>query len=171
MGLEPCQDRAFVLQSSMLVRKLRIYVDASVIGGCEDAEFRDDSLALWERFRTGQHTLVLSEHTIRELVNAPPAVRNRITEIPRENQIVLPDQLEAVALAGAYVKHGVLGPGSYSDALHIALATTRGVDVLVSWNFRHIVNFGRIRLFNAVNLEQGFGVLEIRTPKEVLDYE
>jgi hypothetical protein len=65
----------------------------------------------------------------------------------------------------------VLGPGSYSDVLHIALATTRRVDVLVSWNFRHIVNFGRIRLFNAANLEEGFGVLEIRTPKEVLDYE
>ena len=155
----------------MFARKLLIYVDASVIGGCEDDEFRDDSLALWERFRTGQHTLVLSEHTIRELMSAPPAVRNRITEVPRENQVVLPDQPEAVALAEAYLRHGVLGPGSYSDALHIALATTRRVDVLVSWNFRHIVNFGRIRLFNAVNLAEGFGTLEIRTPKEVLDYE
>lgn len=155
----------------MFARKLLIYVDASVIGGCEDDEFKEDSLALWERFRTGRHTLVLSEHTLRELRNAPPAVRNRITEIPRENQVVLPDQPEAVALAEAYLKHGVLGPGSYSDALHIALATIRRVDILVSWNFRHIVNFGRIRLFNAVNLEEGFGTLEIRTPKEVLDYE
>jgi len=43
--------------------------------------------------------------------------------------------------------------------------------VLVVWNFRHIVNFGRIRLFNAVNMEEGYGNLEIRTPKEVLDYE
>jgi hypothetical protein len=160
-----------VIQSSVLVRKLLIYVDASVIGGCEDDEFRDYSLALWERFRTGRYTLVLSEHTIRELVNAPPAVRNRITEIPLENQVVLPDQPEAVALAQAYLKHGVLGPGSYSDALHIALATTRRVDVLVSWNFRHIVNLGRIRLFNAVNTEEGFGVLEIRTPREILEYE
>jgi hypothetical protein len=155
----------------MFVRKLLIYVDASVVGGCEDDEFKEDSLALWGRFRAGRHTLVLSEHTIRELRDAPPAVRNRITEIPRENQVVLPDQPEAAALAEAYLKHGVLGPGSYSDALHIALATIRRVDILVSWNFRHIVNFGRIRLFNAVNLEEGFGTLEIRTPKEVLDYE
>jgi hypothetical protein len=155
----------------MAARKLLVYVDASVVGGCEDDEFRAASRALWERFRTGQHTLVLSEHTIRELAGAPPAVRKHITEMPPENLVVLPDQPEAVALAEAYMKHGVLGPGSYSDALHIALATIRRVDALVSWNFRHIVNLGRIRLFNAVNLEEGYGVLEIRTPREILEYE
>jgi hypothetical protein len=155
----------------MFARKLLIYVDTSVVGGCEDARFRDDSLARWERFRTGHDTLVLSEHTLRELANAPQAVRNRITEIPRENQVLLPDQPEAVALAEAYLKRGVLGPGSRSDALHIALATIRRVDVLVSWNFRHVVNLGRIRLFNAVNIGEGFGILEIRTPKEVLEYD
>jgi hypothetical protein len=70
-----------------------------------------------------------------------------------------------------YLFHGILGPGSRSDALHVALATIGRVDVLVSWNFRHIVNLGRIRLFNAVNLEQGYGFIEIRTPKEVLSGE
>ncbi|MBN2464263.1 PIN domain protein [candidate division WOR-3 bacterium] len=155
----------------MVARRLLIYVDASVVGGCEDKEFRESSRALWERFCTGRHTLVLSEHTIRELADAPPEVRSRLTEIPTECVVVLPDQPEAAALAQAYLEHGALGPGSHSDALHIALATTGRVDVLVSWNFRHIVNLGRIRLFSAVNLEQGYGVLEIRTPREILDYE
>jgi hypothetical protein len=50
----------------------------------------------------------------------------------------------------------------------VALASIGRSDVLVSWNFKHIVNLGRIRLFNAVNLEQGYGLVEIRTPKEVL---
>ena len=67
----------------------------------------------------------------------------------------------------AYLTHGIVGPGSRSDALHEALATIGRVDVMVSWNFKHIVNLGRIRLFNAVNLEQGYGIIEIRTPKEV----
>ncbi|HTW92621.1 MAG TPA: PIN domain-containing protein [bacterium] len=155
----------------MRYRRLLVYVDASVIGGCEDEEFKADSLALWERFRDGQYVLVLSEHTIRELRGAPTTVRNRIAEIPSANQVVLPDQPEAATLAEAYVRRGVLGPGSYSDALHIALATIHRVDVLVSWNFRHIVNLGRIRLFNAVNIAEGLGIIEIRTPKEVLDYE
>ena len=65
----------------------------------------------------------------------------------------------------------MLGPGSHSDALHVALATVARVDVLVSWNFKHIVNLGRIRLFNSVNIEWGYGLVEIRSPKEVLEYE
>jgi hypothetical protein len=69
---------------------------------------------------------------------------------------------------GPYLAHGIVGPGSHSDALHVALATIGRVDVLVSWNFKHMVNLGRIRLFNPVNLEQGYGLVEIRTPKEVL---
>jgi hypothetical protein len=155
----------------VLARRLLIYVDASVIGGCEDVEFASDSLALWRRFVQGRHTLVLSAHTMRELEGAPEAVSAHLDEIPELYQLLLPDSEEASELAVEYLRHGVLGPGSHADALHIALATVGQVDVLVSWNFRHIVNLGRIRFFNGVNLQQGYGSLEIRTPKEVLEYE
>jgi len=155
----------------MLKRKQQIYVDASVVGGCEDDEFRTDSRMLWQRFIIGECTLVLSAHTLRELENAPESVNAHLDEVPETHQIVLPDSAEASDLAEAYVRHGILGLGSHADALHIALATIGQVDVLVSWNFRHIVNLGRIRLFNAVNLEGGYGILEIRSPKEVLTYE
>ena len=155
----------------MSPRDLLVYVDASVVGGCEDQEFAADSLALWRRFVDGRYTLVLSAHTLRELEGAPEKVGAHLDEVPEFHQTLLPDSAEATDLAAAYIQHGILGPGSHADALHIALATIGRVDVLVSWNFRHIVNLGRIRLFNAVNLEQGYGVLEIRTPKEVLEYE
>jgi hypothetical protein len=155
----------------MFRRSLLIYVDASVVGGCEDWEFRDASLALWERFVEGRHTLVLSAHTIRELQGAPAPVRAHLDEVPPGYRLTLPDTDEAFELADAYLKRGILGPGSYADAAHVALATTGNADILVSWNFRHIVNLGRIWIFNAVNLEEGYGTLEIRSPKEVLDYE
>jgi hypothetical protein len=153
------------------MKRFYVYIDASVIGGCEDSEFAEATLALWQLFIQGVYIMVLSEHTLRELQGAPQSVRNRLLEIPEAHQIILADTLEADALAGAYLSHGIVGPGSRSDALHVALATIGRVDVLVSWNFRHIVNLGRIRLFNAVNLEQGYGLIEIRTPKEVLSGE
>jgi hypothetical protein len=153
------------------MKRLYVYVDVSVIGGCEDAEFAEASLALWDLFVKGTFTQVLSAHTLRELQGAPDTVRRRVMEIPKANQLVLMDTPEADALADAYLAHGIVGPGSRSDALHVALATVGRVDVLVSWNFRHIVNLGRIRLFNAVNLEQGYSLIEIRTPKEVLTGE
>lgn len=148
-----------------------IYADSSVLGGCEDLEFAEVSLALWQRFVEGSHTLVLSAHTLRELVQAPAAVRARVGRVPTEHVIVLPDSEEAFSLADAYIQRGILGPGSRSDALHVALATVGRVDVLVSWNFRHIVNLGRVRLFHSANLERGYPLIEIRSPLEVLDYE
>jgi len=95
-------------------------------------------------------------------------VRARVEEIPPEHQVVLPDSDEADALAQAYLDRGIVGPGSRADALHVALATVGGADAIVSWNFKHVVNLGKIRMFNAVNLEQGYSLTEIRIPKEVL---
>jgi hypothetical protein len=91
--------------------------------------------------------------------------------VPAQHQIVLPDTEEAADLANAYLSRGIVGPGSHADALHVALATVGRVDVLVSWNFRHIVNLGRIRLFHSVNIGRGYGTIEIRSPTEVLEYE
>jgi hypothetical protein len=153
------------------MKRFYVYVDASVIGGCEDSEFAEATLALWQLFIQGVYLMVLSEHTLRELQGAPESVRNRLLEIPEAHQIILGDTPEADTLAEAYQAHGIVGPGSRSDGLHVALATIGRVDVLVSWNFKHIVNLSRIRLFNAVNLEQGYGLIEIRTPKEVLSGE
>lgn len=73
----------------------------------------------------------------------------------------------AEELAAAYIEDGAIDARMRADALHIALATVARVDVLVSWNFRHIVNLKRIRAYNAVNLKSGYPVLEIRTPREV----
>jgi hypothetical protein len=153
------------------MKKLYIYVDTSVIGGCEDSEFAEVSLALWKLFVEGVYIQVLSEHTLRELSGAPENIRAHLLDVPVAHQIILADTTEADTLAEAYLSHGIVGPGSRSDALHVALATVAHVDVLVSWNFKHIVNLDRIRMFNAVNLEQGYGLIEIRTPREVLSNE
>ena len=78
---------------------------------------------------------------------------------------------EAATLAERYITVGVVVASKRVDAQHIALATIRRVDVLVSWNFKHIVNLERIQGYNSVNLRLGYPLLEIRTPQEVLSYE
>jgi len=150
------------------MKKIHIYVDTSVIGGCEDEEFAAASRRLWSKFSIGEYILVISDLTMQEIEAAPAKVRQHLEDVPASYQVQVTLSTEVEQLAKAYVAHGVVGPGSLADALHVALATVSRVDVLVSWNFKHIVNLGRIRLFNAVNLEQGYGLIEIRTPKEVL---
>ena len=76
--------------------------------------------------------------------------------------------MKSTALANAYLEDGVVAESSLSDARHIAIATVARVDILVSWNYKHIVNINRIHILNSVNLKLGYPILEIRSPREVL---
>lgn len=78
---------------------------------------------------------------------------------------------EAVNLASGYIDEKVVGQTSYADCLHIALATINRADYLISWNFKHIVNVQRIRGYNAINLKNGYKLLEIRSPRDFIQYE
>ena len=75
---------------------------------------------------------------------------------------------ESELLRDRYLAAGVVGPASVDDAHHVALATIAHADLIVSWNFKHIVHFEKIRGFNAVNLREGYQTIEIHSPKEVV---
>lgn len=151
--------------------KFRIYTDSSVLGGCEDEEFAEHSVRLMESFVRGDRVLVLSSLTVQELAAAPAEVRRRLASVPEEHIETLQLGIEAQDLAEAYLSAGVLPTRMRADAQHIAIATVARVDVLVSWNFKHIVNLQRIHGYNSVNLRNGYPMIEIRTPREVLSDE
>ncbi|MFL6259969.1 MAG: PIN domain protein [Thermoanaerobaculia bacterium] len=151
--------------------KSRVYTDTSVLGGCEDEEFSEHSIQLMETFVRGERVLVLSSLTIQELATAPASVRRRLASVPEPYIETLQLDAEAEALAESYLAAGVLTAKMRADAQHIAIATVARVDVLVSWNFKHIVNLQRIHGYNSVNLRQGYPMIEIRTPREVLSDE
>ena len=78
---------------------------------------------------------------------------------------------EAILLADTYIKEKVVGKTSLEDCRHIVLATINKVDVLASWNFKHIVNLDRIKGYNSVNYRLGYPMIEIRSPKDLIHYE
>jgi predicted nucleic acid-binding protein len=151
--------------------KLRIYTDSSVLVGCEDEEFADHSVRLLDSFARGERVLVLSSLTVQELAAAPIEVRSRLASVPEEHIEMLQLGTEARELAEGYIAAAVLSPRMRADAQHIAIATVGRVDILVSWNFRHIVNLERIHGYNSVNLRKGYPMIEIRTPREILSDE
>lgn len=146
-------------------------MDTSVIGGCFDEEFSVWSNALIEDVRKGLFLGVSSEIVEAEIADAPKNVREKFMEFRKMNPEVLKITAEAIGLVDIYVKRKILADRFRNDMLHIALATIAEVDILVSWNFRHIVRFDKIRQFNAVNLEQGYHALDIYSPREVTSYE
>jgi hypothetical protein len=151
--------------------KARIYVDASVVGGCEDEEFAEHSVRLMKCFVRGDFVLVVSTLTVQELAEAPEEVRRHLASVPEVHIETLQLNAEARELAEAYIAGGVVTGKMRADAQHIAMATVARVDVLVSWNFKHVVNLHRIRGYNSVNLRRGYPTLEIRAPLEVLPNE
>ena len=147
--------------------KQRVYVDTSVFGGCEEDEFREGSRWLFELFRRGRLTLVLSRFTIRELQDAPEPVQRVLDSVSEKHVESLPDSEEAVRLAASYIAAGAFGPSMRPDALHIAAATLAHVDHLVSWNFRHMVHPRRNGIVNAVNQRHGYPHIDICAPVDI----
>jgi hypothetical protein len=148
---------------------MTVYADTSTIGGCFDEEFQEWSIALVDEFKIGKKLIIISDLTLQELELAREEVREKIKEISKKYQIAIGITDEAIQLAETYINEGALTIKSYNDALHIALATLNNADVLASWNFRHIVNLNRIRLYNSINLKPGYRMIEIRTPREILE--
>lgn len=148
---------------------MKVYTDTSVIGGCFDDEFKEWSNASFEEFCSGAKQIILSDLTLQELELARQEVREKIHEIPENHRVFITINDEAIQLAETYIQEGALTNKSYNDALHIALATLNNSGVLASWNFKHIVNLDRIRLYNSINLRLGYRVIEIRTPREILN--
>lgn len=151
--------------------KQRFYFDTSVFGGVFDKEFDGATLQLFERVKLGQLICVYSDLTESELADAPGKVRNYFKELPKENldRVIVNDEI--LTLASKYVNEKVVGKTSFDDCVHIATATINKVDILVSWNFKHIVNVYRIRGYNSINIRSNYPILEIRSPKEILEYE
>ena len=147
--------------------RLRVYVDTSVVGGCFDEEFREPSCRLFEAFGRGEHVLLLSHLTATELEGARQEVQDVLEQVPDAHIEEVQASEDAERLALAYIDAGALGPSMQADAEHIALATLAEADVLVSWNFKHIVNARRIQICNSVNVAREHQSIDIRSPREI----
>jgi rRNA-processing protein FCF1 len=152
------------------MKKQRVYIDTSVIGGCFDDEFAVWSNGLFEDFRNGLFQPVLSKVVAIEIEKAPESVKDKFSDLIEYGAEILETTSEIRELAGMYLKRGILSEKCLDDLLHIATATIANVDMLVSWNFNHIVHYDRIRMFNGVNLELSYKPIAIHTPREVTSY-
>ena len=153
------------------MQKQKLYIDTSVFGGYYDEEFAEFTTPLFERLNNGEFKLLFSTVTQDELENAPQRVRDLVKQLKTDSTDFVEVTEEAIDLATEYINEKVVGQTSFADCLHIALATINQADYLISWNFKHIVNVQRIRGYNAINLKNGYKLLEIRSPRDFAKYE
>ena len=151
--------------------KPKLYFDTSVFGGVYDKEFEQETKQLFEMVKKGEIICLYSELTIAELENAPKKVKEHFQKIINTNAEQVELTEESKRLATQYVTEKVVGITSFDDCLHIATATIQKANILVSWNFKHIVNVFRIRGYNSINIREGHSQLDIRSPKEIITHE
>ncbi|MGD0694310.1 MAG: hypothetical protein ABSB82_05600 [Terriglobia bacterium] len=149
------------------MKPLRVYVDTSGFGGCFDPEFAAESDRFFGLVRAGRVKVLVSEVVVREVAGAPVRVRELLESLPVEAIEQVRLTRDVIDLREAYLAAGILDPQWADDATHVAAATVARADAIVSWNFRHIVRIDKMRAYNQVNLQTGFGLLSIVSPQEV----
>ena len=148
-----------------------IYIDTSVYGGYFDKEFEMDTKPFFDIILKNRIKILVSEVLELELYRAPEFIQDFFVSLPVELIVRVELTEEVRDLAERYIEEKVVGNTSRADCQHIALATIYKADVLVSWNFKHIVNLERIRGYNSINFREGYQMIEIRTPREIFNYE
>jgi len=149
----------------------QVYIDTSVVGGYFDEEFEFWTKIFFQAVEKGELKIVISELLTRELKFAPTNISSFLDGLSEEHKLYIELDQEAEELARSYVNNGIVGIKSLADCRHIATATVNQIEILTSWNFKHIVNLNKIHLYNGINLQNGYRTIEIRTPREIVNYE
>jgi len=148
--------------------KLRIYIDTSVVSAYVDdrlPERRRATVEFWSRLV--EYEVAISELTKTEIeATGDRALREEMARLVQPFAVRAIDD-EARRWAQQYVRRGVFSPGTFEDALHVPVAVVSRQDMVVSWNFRHLVNRRRRALINEVNILMGYPTIEILAPPEV----
>jgi len=155
------------------MQKFHIYIETSVwsFAFAEDVpDYRADTLTFFELCKKQVFESYISRAVLSEIHRAHTTLRKRLEELVRDvKPAMLPTLPETDSLSKAFIRENVVSSGKPEDARHVAIAMVHGLDVLVSWNFRHIVNIRREERFNAVALLEGYHHrLRIVSPKELI---
>jgi len=147
---------------------LTAYLHNSVLGGYFDPEFEDATRRLWRMAEAGECRFIASTVTQQEATLAPANVVRLFARTFPDDSALLELTPRAEELAQAYLVAGVVSAKYVDDARHVAVATTHGIGVLVTWNVRHLANYRREAAFNRINLENGYPAIRIISPLEIV---
>lgn len=153
------------------MKKIKIYIDTSVLGALFDTEDKkriETTSRFLENIRNEKVEGYISNITLEEIEKAPIEIKTELKKMVKEiNVVVIYETLECVELVVAYLEEKIVPEKYRDDMRNIAVAVINGMDAVVSWNFRHMVNLITKRKVNSVNLKMGYNSIEILSPEEV----
>jgi len=155
------------------MRKLKIYLDTSVIGYLDqhdDPTRMNDTLKLWKDIQMGRYDVYISSVGLAEIGRCHEEKRNTLESFLSSidfQTVTITEEMES--LANQIIKQGILSQKSFDDCVHIAAAVAIECDIIVSWNFKHMVNIKTINGVRAINLLNGYKPIDIYSPEVLVE--
>lgn len=152
----------------MTEQKLKIYLDTSVISVYDDSRIpqrQAQTRDFWKILK--DFNVYISEVTISEINNIPNDKKRKHLLKLTENFTVLAINDKAKKLSQEYINEKIIPARYIDDALHLAIATVNKLDILVSWNCKHLINLRTKREANKINLAKGYKEIELVDPPMV----
>jgi len=155
------------------LKKIKYYLDTTIFNFVfaeGDTEKKDITVKLFKDLPSISNGIYISDEVIREISRAPePRKSQLVGQLEETNPLLLEVDIETEELAERYVKEGIIPERYRSDAVHIAVAVINGIEVIVSWNFEHIVKLKTRVMVNGINRLLGYHEIEICSPEEVIE--
>ena len=155
------------------MRVPKIYLETSVFNFCfaDDApDKKQDTLKLFDEIRAGMYLPYTSAYVVQELTRADEPKQSQMVALIGEHDMRFIEQSDTIrTLAGIYVAEGIIPEKHLTDALHIAAATVNDLDIIASYNFKHIVKRKTVTMTEVVNLREGYKRIGIFSPTEVIE--
>ena len=155
------------------MKKLKIYLDTSTISHLDapdTPEKQEDTRKLWEAIQAGEYEVFISPVVVQEISACDEPKLSFLSEQLQAIQLTeLQETDEVLELAAQYLKAGILPPKSARDRLHIAYACVYNCDMIISWNFKHMVNYTTISGVKSVNALAGYKEMPIYTPTILIE--
>ena len=158
-----------------IMAKLKVYLDTSVISylyQLDAPERMEDTLEVWEMFRNKKYDVYISNIVLNEISGCNEEKLNILLEYLNEIEYTVVETDEnTVELAEKFIDFGILRQKSFDDCQHIAAAILAGCDIIISWNFKHIVNVKTVRGVKVITTLEGYKDLMIYPPSVLLESE
>jgi len=155
--------------------KIKVYLDTSVISYLDQQDAPAEmelTHQVWEKIKSGKYDVYISDVVLRELNDCEEEKRNKLLNYLKEIQFQTVEITDkTMKLAEKFIDFGVLKKKSFDDCQHIAAAIVSDCDIIISWNFKHIVNVKTIRGVKVITTMEGFKDLLIYQPTALLEEE
>lgn len=157
------------------MHKMKVYLDTSTISYLEQEdvpEKMEQTRKLWKILQTGKYDVVISDLVLAEIDECKEPKKNKLKkhllQIDYERVIITK---ETKQIANEIINEGILKPKSFNDCLHIASAILNDCNIIVSWNFKHMVNVDTINGVRKITFAKRYNNIDIYAPYVLLSKE